>query len=630
MSGIAGVVRLDGGEVGQDLLERFQACTPFLGREGVDKWRDGPAGMVRFALRLTPEALTEIQPARHPGSGALMVMDGRLDNRADLRRRLGPDAPPASAPDCEIVLAAFERFGDETVRMLAGDYALAIWRPRSRRLFCARSPVGWRPLLWTFDGKRFGFATEPRTLVDGLGLERRLNEGAIGEHLAARFTTQTDTLFADVFRLPPGSALALERGDVRVWRWNEGPYEDHRGLSDAGHVERFKALIDQALVAVHRSNGTVASHLSGGLDSSTVVCRSLELHRGGAIARAVQPISTRFYGEACDEGPFIEAVERHTGVASLHVSPLAFDSQEAATFCRETLHQPLRPNVLCIIKAVCERLKPEGIRVLLTGEGGDNWLNGSRGHWPDMLLRGQWLGLVREGLDQGGGTVAGKLWALAKETLPPVLSPAHRARLLRPHLDFSYFSPDWIRPEWARKIDLYDRWRAAPDPPPLGGFAQSQRYHVFNLARSHVYIDNLLCYVSSQGMELRHPFHDMRLASFMMGCPGGLLQKGGVRKHLLREAMRGTLPEEVRTRGGKANFTHTLTEAILQRFRERRLEDMACVKLGWVDPARLTRIHQDYEAWTKAGCTGPFPRVSYAPVWNAISVDLWLENVVGL
>ena len=158
--------------------------------------------------------------------------------------------------------------------------------------------MGWRPLLWTLDRGTLAFATEPRALVVGLELERRLNEGAIGEYLAARFTSQTDTFWRGISRLPQGSSLALERGVVRQWHWHDGPFEDLSDLSADEHIERFRRLFDQALIATTRSSTPVCSHLSGGLDSSSVLSRATELHRAGMITQPIHAISARFPGDS--------------------------------------------------------------------------------------------------------------------------------------------------------------------------------------------------------------------------------------------------------------------------------------------------------------------------------------------
>ncbi|MEP6915472.1 MAG: asparagine synthase-related protein, partial [Acidobacteriota bacterium] len=302
MSGIAGIVYTDGRPAEIATLDAMVRATPHLGIDGTETWHDGPAGLIRFALATTPEAVGETQPFTDSRSGLVIAFDGRLDNRAELLALLGAEAPSAAAPDCAIALAAHGKLGDAFPERLTGDYALAIWDPARRRLFCTRSPLGFRPFLWTLQGNCFAFASEPATLIRGLALPRRLNEGAIGEHLSARFLTETETFWEGLQRLPQGHALALERGAVRTWCWHHGPFEDSSHLSDADHVERFTALLNQSLLAVLRSAGPVASHLSGGLDSSSIVCRVHELFEAGRADRMVQPFSARFPDTISDEG----------------------------------------------------------------------------------------------------------------------------------------------------------------------------------------------------------------------------------------------------------------------------------------------------------------------------------------
>jgi asparagine synthase (glutamine-hydrolysing) len=627
LSAIAGVVRADGRDLDPDLPHRLRAATPFLGREGVDQWREGPAALLRFALRVTPQSLNERQPCQHP-SGALLVMDGRLDNRLEIAARLGAEAPGDDAPDAALALAALERFSEAALHWFAGDYALALWRPAERRLLLARSPIGWRPLLWSFDGARLGFATEPRTLVEGLAPPRRLNEGFLAEYLSARISSHTDTFWNGVQRLPPGSALELKSGAVRVWRWNEGPFEDLSRLSEPEHVERFRALFDQALADAQRAAGPVAAQLSGGLDSSSVVCRSLELWRAGRLA-PVHPISTRYGDPASDEGPWIEAVQQHTGVASQQVKPQPFDAAEAADWCRQTLQLPLRPHTLGVITPAIDAMTRDGRRVLLTGDGGDDGLRGSLAHWPDLARQGRWASLWAETGSAGATGQAARARLLLSAGVLPALSERRRRRLLGLEASPGEPAPAWLRPEWVRRIGLAQRRRAAPAPPALSSFAQQARFGRFVGPQRHVFADGYLTYAAMRGVELRHPFYDLRLARFLAGAAGGVLRKDGEAKHLLREAMRGTLPEEVRTRRGKAGFANETLAAIDRRLAERAPEDLACVRLGWVDPGGLRETLEAFRAWNAApaGTGGQLPPIN--AVWNAIAADLWLEHAFG-
>ncbi|MEP6915260.1 MAG: asparagine synthase-related protein, partial [Acidobacteriota bacterium] len=328
---------------------------------------------------------------------------------------------------------------------------------------------------------------------------------------------------------------------------------------------------------------------------------------------------------------WIAAVETQCGVQSGHVFGAPYDSAQAAAWCATTLHLPLRPNTSGVLVAVCDQLNARGIRVLLTGEGGDDWMNGSRAHWPDLLLGGRWLTLLREGVlaDPGRRWTRG-VRAILAEGLGPIVSPHRRARALRPHLDFQHTAPPWISPDWAQRARLADRWRDAPRPPAPGGFAQAQRYHAYALARRHVNVDNGIAYTATRGVEFRHPLHDIRLTRFLMGAAGGMLRRAGVKKHLLREAMRGTLPEIVRTRTGKANIAPPVIDAVTARLIERPIADLHCVKLGWVNGARLEHYQAAHAAWRSAGTPANLPPEPYGPVWNAVAIDLWLEHAFGL
>ena len=517
------------------------------------------------------------------------------------------------------------------VKALAGDFAVAIWQPRERRLFLARSALGWRPLLWCFDGATFGFATEPRALVVGLGLERRLNEGAIGEYLAARFVSQTETFWHGIQRLPQGSALALEEGRVRQWHWHDGPFEDLSGLSEADHVALFRELFDQALIACTRGSTAVSAQLSGGLDSSSVVCRATELHRAGRIERQIGAISARFPGQSYDESVYSGAVEAHLGITAKVVGPVPFDAAAARSWCAESLQLPLRPNVLDTSVAALRVIEAEGGRVMLTGEGGDDWMDGSLAHWPDMVRRGRWVGVLREGLRQWPGEpLHVRLRRTVYHSGMPLVNRRYRDRLLRPNIDFAVAAPPWIRPDWAARIGLTDRWRDDALPLDLPGFAQRQRYGVFRHARRHVNVDAYLAYAESHGVEIRHPLHDLRLTHFFMGAAGGVLRRNGLKKHLLREAMRGTLPEMVRNRTDKAHFMVSMVDAATALFRERPPREMLVARMGWVDGDRLSAYHAVFQRWRESGSTGPAPHETWGPVWFALAMDMWLEHAFRL
>lgn len=629
MSAIAGVLHVDGSPVAGDTLDAMIAAAPARGLDGAMRWHSGAMGMIRFAHATTHEAARETQPFTGE-SGAVAVVDGRMDNREELIALIGSDRL-RDAPDGVLALALYEKMGRDFVKKLVGDFAIAIWEPHHRRLSLFRSPLGWRPLQWTFDGKTFAFATDARTLVKGLELPRRVNEGAMAEFLAGRFVSETDTLWQDIQRVPQGGAVILKDGQTSLWAWHGGPFEDWTGRSMADHVEEFRALFDQALTAAIRSNGRVTSQLSGGLDSSSIVCRATELHRAGKLDQQIGVVTARFPGQPHDETPWSSAVEEHLGITAEVVGSTPFSIERAREWTANSYHLPVRPNALDTMASVVAVLKADGRRVLLTGEGGDDWMNGSLAHWSDRLVRGRWLSLLAHGRkhwpDSPWLVAAAKTMVTAGR---PVVIPRYRRALVQPHLDWRIPKVEWLRPEWTEQVDLEDRWHRKLARPGLRSFAERGRYAVFTHGNRQLISESALAYAESQGVEVRHPFHDARMTRFMMGADGNHLRILNYKKLVLREAMRGTLPEFVRTRTTKAMFINHSVDTHSALLAERPASELLPVKLGWMDGDKITALHEPFVKWRREGSSGPVPNRPMGPVWFALATDMWLRHAFGM
>jgi len=631
MSGIAGFIALDGSPAQREWIPSVVGALIRYGPDGVDHWCAGPAALLHGQLATTPEAFTERQPVTDDAAQLTLTLDGRLDNRAELFAWLRPrEALPETTSDAALLLTLFKHEGDDCVRRLAGDFAFAIWDARKRRLFCARSVVGWRPFHWHCDGKTFAFGTDAGVLLAVPTIRRRINEPIIGEILSQRFTHPTETLYQGVFRLRAGWALAVESGPPRIWRWHRGPFPIQELPSDQAYAERFRELFDQSLQSCMRATTEVAAHLSGGLDSSSVVCRGAELFRASVLAHPLRPISAVFPGELHDESSWIHSVEEHLGMTTEKVTAADYDWERAEAWTTQTLHLPLRPNTTGTLVAVCERLHLEGTRVLLTGEGGDDWLAGSHAHWPDLLRRGRWQQLLREGMTLNPNRPRWRsLLSTGYRSLSPWLLPSHRRAITYPYHQLGPMS-GCIRPEWAARIALRDRLPKEEPMAGLNGLAQFHRAARYDFARTYVNWENVLAFAASRRIELRHPFHDRRLTEFVMGLPGDQLRRHGERKHILREAMRGTLPELVRTRQNKAMFVTPTVLAIEARLKHCPLADLICVREGWLDETVLAHTLGDYQGWiTNRPSRANMPETNLNAVWMALSLDVWLRRAGG-
>ena len=165
MSGIGGIWNLDGRPVDDRLLARLSATLAHRGPDGEGRWIDGPVGLICQALKVTPESLHETQPVVRP-SGTVVVFDGRLDDRNDLRALVDDHANATiSVTDAELVAAAYDAFGESFLKHLNGDFALALFDGRRRTLILARDAIGLRPLYYHRTGETILFASEIKFIL---------------------------------------------------------------------------------------------------------------------------------------------------------------------------------------------------------------------------------------------------------------------------------------------------------------------------------------------------------------------------------------------------------------------------------------------------------------------------------
>jgi asparagine synthase (glutamine-hydrolysing) len=558
------------------------------------------------------------QPFAVSAAGSAIAFDGHLDNRDDLLRALGVDS---SATDAALTLAAYAKWAEEAAAQLIGDFAYAIWDADLRRLVCARDAMGQRPLFYgVVDGITL-VASEPQQLLAHPGFEAVANEGVIAEYLTRMPASVEETIWTGVTRLPPAHTLVVsDAGSRRHRHWDFDPDAEVKYSRDEEYAEHFMALLGTAVECRTRDAASVGVFLSGGLDSSAVagVAELQARQRGVSPVRA---FSALFPGLAADETPYIDAVVQKWALPSVRFPARAATREDIELELDRYRDLPKYPNGAAM--DALGRVAAAEVDVALTGVGGDEWFAGSVVHTADLLAEGRFVAAFRQfradaALPGRGFTRADLLRVAVAPLLPRVVRAA-----LRPIAGGRRPAYEWIRPEFARRVDLQERLR--PGPPGAGRTYAQRAMHRMNGSALQMLGDEMEDRTAAAaGLDQRHPLHDRRLAEFGFALPESQRWSSGETKVLLRRAAAPVLPGSVLARNDKAEFSSTFVDALEclggRAFFSRLLSEEA----GWVDGAVARRMYDQMNALYSRGSE------SYSPLagvlWSIAGIELWLNH----
>ena len=589
MSGIAGIYSADGRPVDLNMLERMTDLMSARGPDGVDHWNGVGVALGHRMLRATPESRQEAQPLRDDAGGLSLTFDGRLDNRDELIELLGA---LRDQTDAELVLRAYQKWGEQCPEKLLGDFAFAISDKRRQQLFCARDQLGLRPFYYHRDGSRVIFASEIQALFEDRTVVCRPNLLSLGCHLMDLSTAPRDTLYEGVYRLPAGHSMVVNGEGLRESRyWDIDPANEIRYRADADYSEHFLDLFQRAVRCRLRTTGAVATLLSGGLDSGAVVCVARQLLRDGLTdAKRLETFSITFEGfPASDERDYIAKVVGPNATAnfvSFQEGASWFDFDHAKRF-PDVLYNLVHLMYAPGLSAIQER----GIKVLLTGFGGDELLANGFEHLWDRFSRGDVTGLVSALRHDAAVYGKSPFFLFANFCLKPLVPAFPKAAIATLVRSFRHRpGRSCLNPEILKGLR-----RAYSPQTPIPRFPSSAQQTIYNtlfLGRhATTQSDTLGHFYARFGLEMRCPFLDRRIVEFVFAIPEEQRWRGGQSKFVLREAMKDILPEEIRTRRGKADISEPI-DALLRHHQaeiNRLFHDSVLASLGLLDSEWLAR-----------------------------------------
>lgn len=548
MCGIAGWV--DSAAIDPAVIERALATLNRRGPDGSGVWMSPDRRVVlghrRLAI-LDPSVRGE-EPSVAPDRRSAFIHNGELYNFRDLRRDLESLGEVfVSQSDGEVAHRLLRREGPASLARIEGMFALALWNDDDRTLLLARDRIGIKPLYYVSLPGGFAFASEPKALLQLPDLAARLDPDALSDFLSYGYVPFDRSIFSGIRKLPPAHRLVYDASTGRVALeryWSLEP----RAVED--DVEELRSRLDRAVTSHLVSDVPVGAFLSGGLDSTTVVSRA------AAKSETPFPTFTVAYGDGnLDDIRYARIAAETFGTAHreelLDIGDLPSTLERAAEIYDEPLYDSTALAVLEL-----SRLSRESVKVVLTGDGGDEIFGGYG--WHETVMRYE--------------TMRGRLaW------LDPVLSAAHRT-VVRPLLEFPLAS----RLAGSARL-LSDNF---PDRyfPVRGFFTAAEQRRVLGRAPEdaawlfrkfdrpdlplvqrllsldiHTYLpDNNLMLVDRStmavGLEARVPLLDLQLVEYAFSLPAGRLVRPGATKIAFREAIRPWLPEAILARS-KSGFS---------------------------------------------------------------------------
>ena len=559
MSAIAGLLRFDGGTVTRHRLERAANALRQYGPDRADVAVADGIGLVHVLMRMTPEDQFDRQPWQGE-SGALITADIRLDNRAEMLARIGV-TPQAAATwsDARVLLAAWEKFGDDIWPILRGPFAVAIWDPRVRALTLARDHLGLNVVMWHRNAQFFAFATMPNGLFALPGVPRELSEEKLADFLVLNHADHQTTIYRNVFRVPLAHVLRVQADGSTTQRryWSPAEIGPVRRSSDQAYADGMRACLDLAVRRQMRSIHPIGSLLSGGLDSSSVsILAARALAEKNERLVAFTGVLRRGFagplpnGAYADETPYVEAI---AGAArNIDVTYVRSDGPDDLAELERffsALEGPVRnPTNLGWILALLRQARAQGRRVLLGGLCGNATISWSG--WSQAaahLKRGRLLTAYRQWRLYYRRTSHSRWAALQKLFVEPLL-PGRLSdwidRRSHPERIAAWQDHAAIRPDFAAAMAVDARAQQA-------GHDFLYRMREDERVRSLAQVDYLGDWQAAEkavtGVEVRDPTADLDVVCYCFGVPAEQYLAEGADRSLIRRAMWGLVPEMVLT-----------------------------------------------------------------------------------
>ena len=605
MCGIAGIVAQNV-ERYQSALDRMIASLRHRGPDG-----HGVYLFPNCALGHTRLSIVDLRTGHQPmvsDGGTAITFNGEIYGYREIKRQLG-DHPFKTTSDTEVILALYQRYGKDLLRHLPGMFAFAIWDECEQALFAARDRFGEKPFYYAWGRQgEFIFASEIKSLIASGLFKPKINKAAMVHYLRRLYVHPYQTIYSNVFVLPPAHSLRLRDGQISINKYWRLP-APREPLSEQDATAEFKRLFEQAVERQLVADVPVGAFLSGGLDSSSVVA---------AASRAYPNLKTFSFGfgDSINELPFAKGIAALYGTEHIELEDRHIDIAELLVDMARVYDEPFADSSNIPTYLISRAARRYG-KVVLTGDGGDELLGGY-----DFWYRPLWY------MENGNSRLVNRASLLrpafhicSKLRFPPPHNWHHIIRgaelrgkynsIAQAHMGQNvYFGDDELQqlgldgeviPVSADELTNC-----------TGTVDDAMRTDLCNYMPGDILV-KIDRASMAHGLELRAPFLDVEFASFCISLPSRLKITAEQDKWILRQCYSRSWTKAIRNRG-KCGFGAPVSQWL-------KRDNVADLKRKVLDNAE----HPLFSLISFQG-SRPITAKDNYQTWTLLTLGLWLEH----
>ncbi len=630
MSGITGIYYRDGRSVSEKQIKYLNDHLSHRGPDGSSVWVGKSVALGHQMMFTTPESLNERLPFYDDEKGLIITSDARIDNREELSNILGIENR-VNVPDSYFILKAYQKWGVKCPEKLLGDFSFAIWDENKERLFCARDHMGIKPFYYYLSEEVFFFATEIKALICQDEIPKNLNKLRIADYLISLNQDKEITFYEYIFRLPPASTLEikLDKEEKSIF-WELDPRKETVMDSDEEYAEKFLEIFTEAVKCRMRSEFPIGSLLSGGLDSSSIVCVASKLSAENNPNYSLKTFSSVFDELAeCDERYYIGQVKSLYNIESCEVVADNLSPLSQIDEILELLKEPFNTPNLYLSREIYKHVKKKDVRILFDGFDGDSTVFYESLYVLDIFREKRFRKLFEEikymarmnGLNRWQMLIIAIVLPLIPESIKNGVQKV--LDLFRINLTIvENDSIDLLDKDFIQITDFKNRYKQLYKDSLVKANTNKLRHHLALNSGILQHAMEIFDVISANySFEHVYPFFDVRLVEFCLSLPKEQKYSQMWDRVVMRRAMGGILPPEIQWRTTKAGLGMNFRRNMLL-YDEKELENVIYKDVeninDFVETDYLKEVYKQYKENT--ACVNPLP------LWLTAVLSIWIKN----